>query len=266
MLSFARRLSNALSVRGRAPRAGAKRGGGRFCKAAALLALLPLLTGCLYPKEMRKENQATVKESVLIVQNAIDQYKEKNGVLPIKNSETNTPIYEKYTIDLKKLTSGPYLGQVPAIAFENGGSYLFVLVHPEQKPEVKLLDLVAYQKTGDIQKSVDAYRKANGGRLPLGEPAGTGIYRLDFAKLGQKAEQVQSAFSRQYLGFLIDRDGIVGIDYASDIMQAMERKGMKSAESGVDLRELLVADAPFVPVKSFPYYWIDGEPKAAACP
>ncbi|PYI55243.1 hypothetical protein DLM86_10360 [Paenibacillus flagellatus] len=222
------------------------------------------MAGCMYPKEMRKENQITAKESILLVQNAVDQYKEKNGVLPIKNSEMSTPVYEKYVLDLKKLTQGPYLGQMPGIAFENGGSSMFVLVHAETKPEVKLLDVAAYQKTGDIQKWVDEYKSSRGGDIPKGEPAGTNVYRLDFAKLGKKLEQQESPYSRQYLGFLVDRNGTVAIDYAPEIMQAMERKGMKSADAQTDLRELLVESAPYVPVKSFPYYWIDNEPKATA--
>lgn len=250
MFAFARRL---------------KAGGGQRWKGiVAITALLPLLSGCMYPKEMRKENQVTAKESILVVQNAVDLYKQKNGVLPIKNSDTNTPIYEKYVLDLKKMTSGPYLGQVPSVAFEKGGSYLFVLVNPDEKPEVKLMDLAAYQKAGDIQKQVDEFRKAKNGELPFGEPAGRDVYRLDFAKMGKKPEQMQSVYSRQYLGFIIDRDGRVGIDYAPEVMQAMERKGIKSADAHTDLRSLLVSESPYVPAKSFPYFWMDGEPKAAA--
>lgn len=237
---------------------------GRLAGLVALTMLLLLTAGCMYPKDMRKENQATVTESLLLVQNAVNQYKEKNGVLPIKNSVPDTPLYEKYVIDLKKLIQGPYLGQIPSIAFENGGAYLFVLVNPEQKPEVKLIDVVAYQKTGDLQKRVDTYKAANNGAVPAGEEAGKDVFRLDFNKLGVKAEQVQSVFSRQYSSFVIDKQGTVAVDYASDIMQVMERKGMKSADAKTDLREVLVAESPFVPAKSLPYYWINNEPQASS--
>lgn len=225
--------------------------------------LVALLTGCMYPKQMRKENQATAVESVLLVQNAVDRYKEKNGILPIKNSEMNTPVYEKYVIDMKKLTQG-YLGQMPGIAFENGGSALFVLVNPEQKPEVKLLDLTVTQQAGDIQRWVDEYMRSNNGAIPKGEAAGEDVYRLDFAKLGKKLIQAQSSYSRTYLSYLVSANGTVAIDYAPEIMQAMERKGMKTAEAKLDLRTVLVAESPYVPVKSFPYYWIGNEPKASA--
>lgn len=233
----------------------------RLARAVAVLLLLPLLAGCMYPQEMRKENQVTARESILLVQNAVDLFKEQNGgVLPIKNSDVNTPIYEKYILDLKRLTQGPYLGQVPAIAFEKGGTFLFALVNPEQKPEVKLLDLTAYQKTGDIQNAVDDFLK-KGGAVPKGEPAGRGVYWLDFAKLGRKTEQVRSVYSGQYLSYLVNDSGTVGIDYATEIMAAMERKGMKTADADIDLRAVLVEDAPYVPAKSFPYHWIDNEPK-----
>ncbi|WP_379217541.1 hypothetical protein [Paenibacillus sp. GCM10012303] len=237
---------------------------GRLAGLIAVAMLLTVAAGCMYPKEMRKENQMNVSDSLMLVQNAVNQYKEKTGVLPIKNSVSDTPLYEKYVLDLKKLIQGPYLGQIPTIAFENGGSYLFVLVNPEQKPEVKLIDVIAYQKTGDLQKRVDSYKTANNGAVPTGEPAGQDVFRLDFTKLGIKAEQVQSVYSRQYAGFVIDKQGTVAVDYAADIMQAMQRKGMKSADAGSDLREVLVTESPFVPAKSFPYYWVNNEPQASS--
>jgi hypothetical protein len=225
--------------------------------------LLALLSGCLYPEQRRSENRAAVAESVLVVQNAIEQYKQKTGVLPIKNSEPDTPIYEKYVIDMKRLTQGPYLGKVPAIAFENGGKYLFVLINPETKPEVRLLDIAAYQLAAEVQREADAFKSAKG-KLPLGEPAGTNVYRLDFSQMGKPVRQVQSPFSQQFLGFLIDGNGTVGIDYAPEIAKAMQAKGIASAEPGVDLRTYLVESSPFVPVRSFAYKWVDQEPRPAA--
>jgi hypothetical protein len=256
-----------------AGRSPAARLAARLAGAIAAAALLVLASGCLYPREMRQENRMAVADSILVVQNAVDQYKAKTGVLPIRNADVDTPIFEKYAIDLKKLTEGPYLGQIPGVAFEKGGSFRFLLIDAETDPKVKLLDLVAYQTTGEVQKAVDDYRKANGGAVPKGEPVGPGVYRLDFAKLNKKPEQIKSVFSGQYAGFLIDDAGTVAIDYALDIMQALKRRGIV-AENGAgslppdladaDLRKILVEDAPFVPVKSFPYRWIEGEPKASA--
>lgn len=242
----------------------AKAFGGKAAIWIVIAVMVSLLSGCMYPNQLRKENQAKAKESVLIVQNAVEQYKQKNGVLPIKNSSVETPLYEKYVLDLKKLTQGPYLGQVPGIAFENGGSFMFVLVNPETKPEVKLLDVAAFQLTEDIQKWVNDYRSAHNGALPAGEQAGTNVYRLDFDKLGKKSEQVKSVYSAQYLSFIVDKQGTVGINYAPEIAKAMERQGMKTADANADLRSLLPADSPFVPVKSFPTRFIDNEPRPVA--
>lgn len=231
---------------------------------ALFLLLLPVLSGCMYPKELRKENQASIAESLLVVQHAVERYKEQTGVLPIKNSDQTTPLYEKYVLDMKKMMQGGYIGQVPGIAFEMGGSAMFVLVNPESQPEVKLLDLTRHQQAGDVERWVEEYRRANGGAIPSGEAAGPDVFRLDFDKLGKKPVQVESVYSRAYTTFLVGADGTVGIDYAADVMKAMEKRGMQSAESGSDLRALLVAESPYVPVKSFPYYWIDNEPKPSA--
>lgn len=110
-----------------------------------LLLSAVLLSGCLYPKELRKENQMASGEYVMVVQNAIDQYKAKTGVLPIKNSTENTPIYEKYPVDFRKL-QGPYLSSIPVNAFENGGTAAYVLVDVETKPAVKMMDIPSFQK------------------------------------------------------------------------------------------------------------------------
>lgn len=229
-------------------------------KALAALLLVLSLGGCLYPDEQRKENQASVRESILLVQNAVDTYKQRTGVLPIKNSAADTPLYEKYVIDMRKLKEGQYLSQIPGIAFENGGSAMFVLVNPESKPEVKIMDLAAYQLTGDIQKWVDEYKAAHGGEPPKGEAVASHFYVLDFGKMGKKMQQAESRYSRQYLTFVVHESGTVAIDYAPEIMKAMTQQGMTSADPGTDLRSILVNGSPYVPVKSYPYHWINNQP------
>ncbi|MGO4273670.1 hypothetical protein AB4Z22_28210, partial [Paenibacillus sp. TAF58] len=91
-----------------------------------ILCLVLLLSGCAYPKEMRKENQMNPAEFITVVQQAIDLYHEKNGVLPIKNSDMTTPLYEKYVIDFGKLKKTNLLSTVPANAFESGGIFIYV--------------------------------------------------------------------------------------------------------------------------------------------
>ncbi len=60
-----------------------------WMRAGGLLFLLLWISGCMYPNELRKENQLASGEYVLVVQNAIDQYKAKTGVLPIKKQRRN---------------------------------------------------------------------------------------------------------------------------------------------------------------------------------
>lgn len=226
-------------------------------------AMLASLTGCLYPDNMRKENQIAPRDDLFVVQHAVDEFHNATGVLPIANSTMETPIFEKYKIDFKKLLENRYLGTIPANAFEQGGTNIYVLVNPELQPEVKLMDLVTYQEVGDIQKAVDAYRTAHDGQLPAGQPAAPGFYLLDFDKMGKKQGQIRSVYSPGYLSLLLHRSGEVVIDYAPEIMKILNKKGIASPPPDTDLRTYLAANSFFVPVKSYPYYWKNNAPVAA---
>lgn len=230
------------------------------CLMASIGCMLAL-SGCLYQKDTKLDNLTSIRESILLVQNAVETYKQRSGVLPIKNSDTHTPIYEKYVIDMRKLKDGHYISQLPSVSYENGGSAMFVLVNPDEKPEVRVMDLVAYQQTGDIQKKVDEYKASHQGQLPSGTQISPHFYQLDFGKLGQKQVQVESRYSRQFLSFVLHESGTVTIDYASDIMKMITEKSLAGGLSTAsDLRAILVRESPFVPAKSYPYYWKDGQP------
>lgn len=227
---------------------------------AALAALALLLSGCAYPKEQRAEQKVALREHLLIVQNAVDQYKQKTGVLPIRTTTMDTPVYEKYPLDFRRLKEQGYLSSIPVSAFENGGSVIYVLVTPEERPTVRVMDLLSYQKTNDLQQTIDAFRRANSGALPAGEQVGDAFYRIDYDRLGRKAEQVQSPYSPMQLGFILHRSGQVAIDYAPELAQLIARQG-STPPADADLRPLLHAETAYVPVKSFPYYWRDNEPR-----
>lgn len=220
------------------------------------------LSGCLYPKERLQENQIAAKEYVLLVQNAIDQYHQATGVLPIKNSEMTTPIYEKYMVDFKKLKERGFLSAVPANAFENGGTNIYVLVDPEQKPTVKLMDLNAFQQTVQLQKLVDDYKLGQNGQLPKGAEVAPHFYEIDYNKLHVKPMQVQSVYSRQIqLPFIMHESGQVAVDYAMEIMRLIDKKAMQSTlDPNQDLRQLLVNESFYVPARSYPYRWINRTP------
>jgi hypothetical protein len=227
-----------------------------------IIVLSASLAGCMYPQDMRKENQAATGEFVVVVQNAIDQFHAKTGVLPIKNSVETTPLYEKYPIDFKKLKERGLLSTVPANAFENGGTAIYVLVDVETKPTVKMMDLTSYQDTVEAQKLVDEYRSKNSGQLPKGEAVAPSFYRIDFAKMNKKPMQVQSMYTRQVsLPFVMHESGQVTIDYAEELMRLIDKKSLGgSLDAKQDLRELLVKESFYVPSRSYPYRWINGQP------
>lgn len=231
----------------------------------ALLGLicLVLLGGCAYPNELRKENQVNPREYITVVQQAVEQFHTKTGVLPIKNSDMHTPLYEKYVIDFNKLQKNGYLSEVPANAFEKGGIFMYVLVHAETKPVVKLMDLPAYQSVIEVQKQVDEYKTKNNGKLPFGEKITQGFYYLDFEQLGRKNPNMKSTYNRQsFFSYIVhESSGQVAIDYGPDLMKLIQAKKLENdIQAEQDLRELLVEHSFFVPGRSYPYYWKGGQP------
>jgi hypothetical protein len=224
--------------------------------------ILTILSGCMYPKEQRKEYQVNPAEYIAVVQGAIDSFHEKTGVLPIKNSTMQTPIYEKYVIDFTKLQKSNQLSAIPANAFEMGGVFQYVLIDAETKPLVKLLDLAAAQAAGDVQKMVDDYKKSHSGNLPKGSTISPGIYQVNFDIMNKKQPQVMSTYNRQnVLQYLVLDSGIVSIDYTFDIMKIISDKGIAvPSDTNADLRDILVHNSYFVPTNSLPYHWINNAP------
>jgi hypothetical protein len=236
-----------------------------FKRGAAILIitlLCVIVSGCMYPQQMRKENQIATSEFIVVVQNAVDQFHTKTGVLPIKNSEETTPIYEKYPIDFKKLKERALISNVPANAFENGGTAVYVLVDAETKPTVKMMDLTSFQQTVEAQKLVDEYKSTHGGQLPVGEAVAPNFNRIDFVKMNKKPLIVQSMYTRQViLPLLMNEAGVVSIDYAEEIMRLIDKKSLQgSLDTKQDLRELLVKESYYVPARSYPYHWLNAQP------
>ncbi|EGL19607.1 hypothetical protein HMPREF9413_0714 [Paenibacillus sp. HGF7] len=230
---------------------------GRLTVLMAALFSLALLGGCMYPKEMRKENQTNPGEFIAVVQQSIDEYHTKKSVFPIKNSDMETPIYEKYVIDFQKLKNSGYLSNLPGNAYESGGDFIYVLVDPDTKAKVKLFDLVAYRTTADIQKKINDYISKNNGAVPGGETYSPGFRYVDFGKIGMKTPEIKSVYNRQSLiNFLVHDSGKVAIDYAPDLAQKIRDKQLQAAlKDGQNLLPLLVEDSYFVPIMSFEYKW-----------
>ncbi|MFS1512336.1 hypothetical protein VQL36_07880 [Chengkuizengella sp. SCS-71B] len=223
------------------------------------LLLILFTSGCLYPDDMRGDKSAgAVRESITLVQTAVDAYQQASGgLIPIKNSEMDTPVYEKYIIDFNKL--GAYIGQIPAVAFENGGNYYFVLVNVEEHPTVKLMDIVSFQKINALEREILLYISDNNGALPKGDELYENWFSIDFSLLDQKRLQIKSPYSELYLSPIVHTSGIVKIDYGIEINRIIENYGEGNINKNQDLRELLIETSNYVPVKSNPYDWVNEE-------
>ncbi|MBP1988899.1 DUF3939 domain-containing protein [Paenibacillus eucommiae] len=225
--------------------------------------MLVWLSGCAYPGDQRKENQVNPAEFITVVQQAVDQFHTKTGVLPIKNSDILTPLYEKYPINFGQLQQSNYLSSIPANAFENGGVFRYVLVNVETKPEVKLLDLSAYQASEEVHKQVVDFQKKHAGELPVSIQIAPDFYYVDFSKTGMKDPNVKSTFNRQTnFNYIIQEStGVVALDYGLDIAKLIEAQSLQnSLKPDQDLRELLVTNSFFVPARSFAYTWSADQP------
>lgn len=235
----------------------------RACVMVCLSAMAVLLAGCLYPKENTQQNRGAVNEAVRNVQAAVDQYLEVTGLLPIQNSTPEVPKFEKFKVDFTKLQAKELIGEIPSVAFEKGGNFYFIVIDEENNPTVKLMDIVSMQKVNDIQNWVSLHVQETG-KLP-NEAAAVypGFYEIDYKSLGNSAPILTSVFSGQTLRAVVDESGVVYLDYGIDIMQQLQKNSDTALlEEADDLRDLLVASSPYVPVKAPVYRYRNGEPVA----
>jgi hypothetical protein len=228
----------------------------------SLLALILIsITGCLYPNDQTPGYQVSAREAVLTVQDAVDRFNEQTGLLPIQNSAEDVPVYEKYKVDFGKLKRMGFIAQVPTAAFENGGTYQFLIIDEETKPQVKLLDLTVFQAVADVQKKVDEYRLEHSRQNPAGIEIYPGFAVVDFNKLGTRAPDIISVYSRQSLNLLVNVQGQVRVDYGIDLATAIKKSDIQP-QKDEDLRRILIEASYFVPVRSPVYRLVDGEPQA----
>lgn len=207
-----------------------------------------ILSGCLYPKE-RIAQQIPAETSVQQVQEAVEAYQsENNGLLPIKNKDSEMDQYIKYLIDFTKLVP-QYLPEIPANAYEAGGVFQYVIITPETNPTVKIFDMEIAERIREINIRLSMQKYP-----PFKEVIHDNVFSLDFNKLGYEQEPVIiSPFSGQNLPFIISSDGEIYVDYSADIYQILQEKDVEQVEKYKDLRSLLVEDSIFVPAYSLPY-------------
>lgn len=222
--------------------------------------VLILLSGCLYPQSELTKNQTANEQQLQMVQEAVIKYKEKtNGLVPIKTKPSDVDIYERYLIDFTRLKEEQLLQEIPGSAYENGGVYQYILLTPEEDPQVKLIDLRTTEKLREVNVKLNIYRSDHL-YPPFGEQIADGIYAINYKKLGFKSEPFAvSPFSKQNLPFVMTTDGEVYIDYRIDLQLALETFTY-DPEKHEDLRTLLTDHYPFVPAYSLPYKLENNEP------
>src|SRR5690625_1629994 len=225
-----------------------------------LIFILIILTGCLYPKSELTKNQIPNEQQLEMIQKAVEQYKEQTGgLVPIKTKENNTAEYEKYLIDFTELKDAQLISEIPGTAFENGGIYQYVILSPDEDPQVKLIDLRMTEKLRDINVKSDIYRSKH--IYPLfGAQIEKGIYQINYKKLGFKSEPVVvSPFTKNNLPFVMDETGDIYIDYRIDLQEVLQQYPDKFNENE-DIRSILADNYPFVPAHSLPYTIKNDEP------
>ncbi|MGP3784813.1 hypothetical protein [Paenibacillus sp. 1A_MP2] len=221
-------------------------------------------TGCMYQSQSNPDPKVAYKESVSRIQTAVEAFQQDQGILPMINADMETPKYEKFRVDLSKLKQQGYLDEIPGTAFESGGSAYFLIQDEEVKPTIKVMDLQTVQKVNDVQRMVNQYKSVHNNQLPRGEELYPDLYVVDMeqaAQAGTRAVTLSSVYSGQELPFMMDVEGNVYVDYAFDIMQAVE-KSEKPPTNAEDMREFLLEHSYFVPVKSVAYTWQNNTPVA----
>ncbi|MDK8179468.1 hypothetical protein [Paenibacillus sp. UMB4589-SE434] len=219
-----------------------------------------VLQGCLYPKDMRKANQAPAKEGVMLVQHAVDEYQKQKALLPLLNADAGTPRYEKFKVDFEALRASQLLSTVPANAFENGGTGVYLILDEETTPLIRIMDLNTAQRVNDLQRLSDKYQ-SRAGQIPKDETLYPGFYSINLTDIGARHVDVSSPYSGDPLVFMIDESGKVYADYAADLMQAAERAGEQAQLTDKqDIRTILTEQGLYVPVKSTKYVWRNNSP------
>lgn len=219
------------------------------------LLVMIILSGCMYPEDKLVQNQTPYQDQVQSVQEAVTKFKDANGgILPIKNSEETTPIYQKYLIDFNKIAP-KYMSEPPGNAFESGGVFQYVIVNAESDPTVKMFDLRISELISELNMRIKVQ-----GYPPYKEKVAEGVYNLDYEKLGYEEEPfVVSPYTNKKLPFVINGQAEIYVDYRMDLADAL-KKGEIEYQSGEDIRGILLKNSVFVPAYSLPYT-VDGETK-----
>ncbi len=235
----------------------------RIAALSLFIIVTVFLSGCMYPKERRLENQVPSSFYLEATQKAVEQFQRDTGVLPIETKPADTPVFEKYEINFGRLIPR-YLPDAPANAFEKGGIYMYTLLDVETKPTVRLIHLGTVSKVADVQQAVNHYYFQKG-QLPIKDKLDSGYYTIDYNLLHMKEPEIASLISNQLLSLIMNKKGEVGVDYGPDIA-ALLRSTKAKVPPNTDPRYVMARESLYVPIKSFPYTMKNGDPHLLEMP
>lgn len=217
-----------------------------------LVTTVLLLSGCMFPAQQNAGNEIPYDDQIAVVQQAVEDFQEESGgLLPIKTTEEDTPVFQKYLIDFSKIKPR-YMDQLPGNAYENGGVFQYLLMDVEEDPTVYIFDLRIAEEIRTMQVKIQANRG-----IPFKKPLGGNLYSIDYEKLGYKeAPTVQSPFTNKELPLIAGGDGTIYVDYITDLYQVSQEKQKDLGESTEDIRTILYEDSVFVPAYS-PLYEVN---------
>lgn len=231
----------------------------RLFQFSSLIISMLILSGCLFPQDQRGQQDVPYEDQRVAVENAVHEFRDVTGVLPIETREHDTPEFRRYPVNFKDLN--PYLSQLPVNAFENGGVYQYVILNPEDEMNVRLLDIRTSRALQEVQRSIHQYRSDHT-YAPVSEIIHEGLLELDYEALQYDQEiTVQSPYYPEHrLPVYMMTDGSLVVDYRIDLLQVIEDEGIGHYGPGDDIRNLLTDHHPIVPDYSFPLTLsIDGD-------
>lgn len=211
-----------------------------------VLAVL-MLSGCMFPDSQKAQNQVPYADQLASVQRAVDQFRDDTGgLVPIKTRDMDTDIFIKYLVDFDRIVP-KYMPEPPGNAYEKGGIYQYIIWDPENKAEVKLVDLNMPERIREIRiRSLNRY-------MPIAEPINAKAYTIDYKTLGFKEPlTVKSPYSNHQLPIFMTGDGNLYVDYTLDLAEIL-REEKPDVKPGDDIRDLLIERSPIVPAYSIPY-------------
>lgn len=220
-----------------------------------ILGVLCLLSGCMYPNELRQQVDE-LPLHIERVQSAVVSYQQDKKILPYKYKEEERIFTSKYLVDFQAISGRT---EIPPTAFERGGSYLYVLTDVEKKPTVRVFDLRLNDQVRTVAERVGIYYQEHK-TYPFGTRVSTSLYEIDFKKLGGETTTIKSPYhSDLELPFLISQKGVLYLDYRMDYMRFIQSAKEKPVV-GSDLRHWVHSISLQVPAYSPVTIWNGKEP------